>query len=99
MLKLETKSLATRNHLSRDSRRRREVGEEEEHGKTVVEVAQSVNESGISFSDDMVESISRFACLLGSCSVALEATRIGNISTTQRSRYLLFKDLLLAELL
>lgn len=82
MLELEAESLASRNHLSGDGRRRRQVGEEEEHRETIIEVAQGVDKGRIPISNDMIESISWFARLLRPRSVLFEPTRIADISTT-----------------
>ena len=99
MLKFKAKPFTARDHLGWNSRCGREVRKKKEHRETVVKVAHGINESRVSFSNDMVESISRFSCLFRPGSIALKTTCIGNIATAKRSRYLLFEDLLLSELL
>jgi hypothetical protein len=70
----------------------REICEEENHGKRIVEVSQCIDEGGISLLDNVVELDLRDVGLLQPGSIA-------NLAPTQSATNLLCNSLVLAELI
>lgn len=69
---------------------RRETGEEEEHGQRIVQISQGVDESGISFFNEMIKSHARL--------VLVQPDRISDFVAPQRPANLLCKGFVVAEL-
>lgn len=85
------KALAELNSLGRNGLGGREVGKEEEHGETVVQVAKSIDKGRVALLDDMVEGH------LGSEGL-LHAVCVGDFIAAQSTTNLLGQSLVIAEL-
>jgi|SRR5213592_1533201 hypothetical protein len=98
MLKFETQALAAGDHLGGHRRSRGEIRKEEEHREAVVKVTQSIDESRVSISNDMVEGITWLSSFLRSGRIALEPARIADIATSKCFGDLLLESLLFSKL-
>src|SRR3569833_4482818 len=97
-MELEAEPLAAGDHLGRVGRGRGQVGEQEEHGETVVQIPQRVDEGRVTLPDDVVEGIARLPRLLGASSIPLQLLRVRDIAAAESTRDLLFQRLLVTEL-
>jgi hypothetical protein len=91
VLELVSEALAELDGLRRDSLGGGEVGEEEEHGETVVEVTEGVDKGRVALFDDVVEGH------LGG-EVLLHAVCVGDFIATESTTNLLGQSLVVAEL-
>lgn len=91
MFEFEAETLAQGDRLCGDVLVGGEVGEQEQHGERIVEIAQGVNKGGVSLLDNVVQLHLRDERLLQACGIA-------SLSTAEGTANLLCNSLVLAEL-